>query len=73
MSYMDYRVDYLDYLNDLGFRGVYDLLYTCMASLIKRKEQKQDTNEQEERSNEEDQDTNEQEEDSNEEEQETNE
>ncbi|SAL95068.1 hypothetical protein [Absidia glauca] len=53
MSYMDYRVDYLDYLNDLGFRGVYDLLYTCMASLIKRKEQKQDTNEQEEGSNEE--------------------
>lgn len=47
MSYMDYRVDYLDYLNDLGFRGVHDLLYSCMASLIKRKEQENYTNEQE--------------------------
>ncbi|KAI8342560.1 Mis6-domain-containing protein [Chlamydoabsidia padenii] len=39
MSYMDYRVDYLEYLYDLGFHGVHDLLYTCMASLIKRREQ----------------------------------
>ncbi|ORZ07837.1 Mis6-domain-containing protein [Absidia repens] len=42
MTYMDYRVEYLDYLKDLGFRGVHDLLYACMASLIERKQMDQE-------------------------------
>ncbi|ORY92370.1 Mis6-domain-containing protein [Syncephalastrum racemosum] len=37
ISYSDYRVAYLDRLHDLGFRGLYSLLQSCMTSLINRR------------------------------------
>ena len=39
MSYMDYRVEFLDYLKAAGFGGLYELLYDCMTSLIKRRQE----------------------------------
>lgn len=37
IGYLEYRVEYLDYLLELGLGGMYDLLYACMGSLIKLK------------------------------------
>ena len=36
---MDYRVGLLDDLKKKGFHGVYNLLYDCMSSLIERKKE----------------------------------
>ncbi|KAI8644470.1 Mis6-domain-containing protein [Parasitella parasitica] len=38
LSYLDYKAEYLNYLNQLGFTGIRDLLYGCMSSLIHLKE-----------------------------------
>ncbi|KAI7854463.1 Mis6-domain-containing protein [Circinella umbellata] len=39
ISFMDYRVGLLDDLKKKGFHGVYNLLYDCMSSLIERKKE----------------------------------
>lgn len=38
MNYLEYRVAYLNYLNEMGLKGIHDLLYACMTTLIKRRE-----------------------------------
>lgn len=38
LNYLEYRVAYLNYLNDMGLKGIHDLLYACMTTLIKRRE-----------------------------------
>ncbi|ORX55774.1 Mis6-domain-containing protein [Hesseltinella vesiculosa] len=37
ISYSDFRVQYLDYLQDLGFNGLVSLLYSSITSLMKRR------------------------------------
>ncbi|KAG0165124.1 hypothetical protein DFQ30_008930 [Apophysomyces sp. BC1015] len=37
-SYSEFRFEYLDYISKLGLRGVHDLLYSCMNSLINRRQ-----------------------------------
>ncbi|OAD00753.1 hypothetical protein MUCCIDRAFT_85107 [Mucor lusitanicus CBS 277.49] len=38
ISYLHYRAEYLNYMHQLGFTGMHDLLYACMTSLINLKE-----------------------------------
>jgi hypothetical protein len=37
LDYLEYRVDYLNYLKEMGLTGIHDLLYACMTTLINRK------------------------------------
>ncbi|CAO3620516.1 unnamed protein product [Cunninghamella echinulata] len=39
MTIMEYRTKYLDYLKELGFDGIYELLYSSMSSLANRQQQ----------------------------------
>ncbi|KAI8356664.1 Mis6-domain-containing protein [Blakeslea trispora] len=37
IGYMDYRVEFLNHLTEMGLKGIPDLLYACMSSLIELK------------------------------------
>lgn len=45
MDYSEYRVDYLDYLNNKGLTGIHDLLYACMTTLINLKMKREEEEE----------------------------
>lgn len=39
MTYNEYCVEFLEHLNYLGFHGIYNLLYSTIGSLIDRRKQ----------------------------------
>lgn len=47
MTYNEYCVEFLEHLNYLGFHGIYNLLYSTIGSLIDRRKQLIEVNDDE--------------------------